>query len=110
MCPDYLVGPFTLLASLNMLLISADIEWINMPYDLNVASLPHLGHGTEIQVDMHICYYSLYLRRVRQLIVRFYEEEIPEFDMKHVTIDAVYVFTLNEEPHWRVYANVVYPL
>ena len=57
-----------------------------------------------------MCYYSLYLRRVRQLIVRFYEGEIPEFDVKRVTIDAAYVFTLNEEPHWRVYDNVVYPV
>ena len=31
-------------------------------------------------------------------------------DVKRVTIDAAYVFTLNEEPHWRVYDNVVYPV
>ena len=44
-----------------------------------------------------ICYYSLYLRRVRQLVVRFYEGVFPEFDVKHVTIDTVYIFTLIEE-------------
>lgn len=55
------------------------------------------------------CYYSLYLQRVRQLIVRFYEGVFPEFDVKHVTIDTAYIFTLIEELYWRVYANVVYP-
>ncbi len=55
------------------------------------------------------CYYSLYLRRVRQLISRFYEGVFPEFDVKHVTIDTAYIFTLIEELYWRVYANVVYP-
>ena len=56
-----------------------------------------------------ICYYSLYLRRVRQLIVRFYVGKFPEFDVKHVTIDAAHILMLIEELHWRVYANVVYP-
>ena len=53
-------------------------------------------------------YYSLYLRRVRQLIARFYEGDFPDFDVKHVTIDAAHILTLIEGLHWRVYANVVY--
>ena len=44
-----------------------------------------------VPTAMITCYYSLYLRRVRQLIVRFYEGEIPEFDVKRVTIGSSFV-------------------
>ena len=67
------------------------------------------GFHPQFPLCANNCYYSLYLRRVRQLIVRFYEGEFPEFDMKHVTIDAAHILTLIDELHWRVYANVVYP-
>ena len=40
------------------------------------------------------CYYSLYLRRVRLLIVRFFEENLTVFDEKGVTIGEAWIFTL----------------
>ena len=41
-----------------------------------------------------MCYYSLYLRRNRHLIVRFAEEKFPVFDVKCVTIDAAHIVTM----------------